>query len=75
MYSIGPIFFRAVRSQTFNVYLDKVGVSSYFGRCHKWVKSMSVYVYPSERIDVATCGPIGTKFGTHMQIHLQVVVC
>ena len=28
MYSIGPIFCRAVGSQTFNVYLDKVGVSS-----------------------------------------------
>ena len=45
MYSIGPIFCRAVGSQTFNVYLDKVGVSSHFGRCHKWVKSRkSVYV-------------------------------
>ena len=23
---------------------------------------------------VAVCGPIGTKFGTHMQIHLEKVV-
>ena len=71
MYSIGPIYCRAVGSQTFNVYLDKVGVSSHFGRCHKWVKSRRVCVYPSERIHVVACGPIGTKFGTHMQILLQ----
>ena len=31
-------------------------------------------VYPSKRIHVAVCGPIGTKFGTHMQIHLEKVV-
>ena len=31
-------------------------------------------VYPSKRIHVAVCGPIGTKFGTHMQIHLEQVV-
>ena len=34
-----------------------------------------VRVYPSKRIHVAVCGPIGTKFGTHMQIHLEKVVC
>ena len=33
-----------------------------------------VCVYPSKRIHVALCGPIGTKFGTHMQIHLVKVV-
>ena len=33
-----------------------------------------VCVYPSKRIHVAVCGPIGTKFGTHMQIHLEKVV-
>ncbi len=33
-----------------------------------------VCVYPSKRIHVAICGPIGTKFGTHMQIHLEKVV-
>ena len=33
-----------------------------------------VYVYPSKHIHVAVCGPIGTKFGTHMQIHLEKVV-
>ncbi len=33
-----------------------------------------VCVYPSKRIHVAVCGPIGTKFGTHMQIHLENVV-
>ena len=31
-------------------------------------------VYPSNRIHVAVCGPIGTKFGTHMQIHIEKVV-
>ena len=33
-----------------------------------------VRVYPSKRIHVAACGPLGTKFGTHMQIHFQMVV-
>ena len=33
-----------------------------------------VCVYPSKRIHVAVCGPIETKFGTHMQIHLEKVV-
>ena len=31
-------------------------------------------VYPSGRIHVAACGPIGTKFGTRMQIHLEMVM-
>ena len=31
-------------------------------------------VYPSKPIHVAVCGLIGTKFGTHMQIHLEKVV-
>ena len=31
-------------------------------------------MYPSDGIHVVACGPIGTKFGTHMQIHLQLVV-
>ena len=31
-----------------------------------------VCILPS--IHVAVCGPIGTKFGTHMQIHLEKVV-
>ena len=31
-------------------------------------------VYPSKHIHIAVCGPIGTKFGTHMQIHLEKVV-
>ena len=33
-----------------------------------------VCVYPSGRIHVAACGPIGTKFGTRMQIHLEMVM-
>ena len=33
-----------------------------------------VRVYPSKRIHVAACGPIGTKFDTLMQIHLERVV-
>ena len=28
----------------------------------------------SKRIHVAVCGPIGTKFGTHMHIHLEKVM-
>ena len=37
---------------------------------------MCVYVcvYPSKRIHVAISGPIGIKFGTHIQIHLEKVV-
>ena len=35
---------------------------------------MGLCVYPSKHIHVAVCGPIGTKFGTHMQIHLEKVV-
>ena len=34
---------------------------------------MCLCVYPSKRIHVAVCGPIGTKFDTHMQIHLEKV--
>ena len=34
----------------------------------------AVCVYPSKRIHVAVCGPIGTEFGTHMRIHLEKVV-
>ena len=33
-----------------------------------------VCVYPSDGIHVVACGPIGTKFCTHMHIHLQMVV-
>ena len=33
-----------------------------------------VCVYPSDGIHVVACGPIGTKFCTHIQIHLQMVV-
>ncbi len=36
-----------------------------------------VCLYPSKRIDLLVavyCGPIETKFGTHMQIHLEKVV-
>ena len=35
---------------------------------------MCLCVYPSKHIHVAICGPIATKFGTHMQIHLEKVV-
>ena len=31
-------------------------------------------VYPSGRIHVAACGAIGTKFGTRMEIHLEMVM-
>ena len=35
---------------------------------------MRVCVYPSKRIHVVACGTNGTTFGTHMQIHLDMVV-
>ena len=35
---------------------------------------MCLCVYPSKRIHVAVCGPIGTKFGTHMHIHIEKIV-
>ena len=31
-------------------------------------------MYPSKHLHIAVCGPIGTQFGTHMQIHLEKVV-
>ena len=37
-------------------------------------RRVGVCVYPSKRIHVAVCDPIGTKFDTHMQIHLEKVV-
>ena len=46
--------------------------SIYIGECV--CVCVCVCVYPSKRIHVAVCGPIGTKFGTHMQIHLEKVV-
>ncbi len=36
----------------------------YIGECV--CVCVCVCVYPSKRIHVAVCGPIGTKFGTHM---------
>ena len=35
---------------------------------------MCLCVYPSGRIHVAAYGPIGTKFGTRMEIHLEMVM-
>ena len=36
--------------------------------------SVCLCVYPSGRIHVAACGPIGTKFGTRMEIYLEMVM-
>ena len=36
--------------------------------------SVCLCVYPSGRIHVAACGPIATKFGTPMEIHLEMVM-
>ena len=36
--------------------------------------SVCLCVYPSGRIHVAACGPIATKFGTRMEIHLEMVM-
>ena len=44
--------------------------SIYIGDC----VSVCLCVYPSGRIHVAACGPIGTKFGTRMEIHLEMVM-
>ena len=35
---------------------------------------MCLCVYPSGRIHVAACFPIGTKFDTRMEIHLEMVM-
>ncbi len=43
--------------------------SIYIGEC----VCVCVCILPSI-IHVAVCGPIGTKFGTHMQIQLKKVV-
>ena len=42
----------------------------YIGEC----VSVCLCVYPSGRIHVAAYGPIGTKFGTRMEIHLEMVM-
>ena len=44
--------------------------SIYIGEC----VCVCLCVYPSGRIHVAACGPIGTKFGTRMEIHLEMVM-
>ena len=36
--------------------------------------SVCLCVYPSGHIHVAACGPIGTKSGTRMEIHLEMVM-
>ena len=48
--------------------------SIYIGECVCVRACARVRACPSKRIHVAVCGPIGTKFGTHMQIHLEKVV-
>ena len=40
----------------------------YIGEC------VCLCVYPSKHYTCRVCGPIGTKFGTHMQIHQEKVV-
>ena len=42
----------------------------YIGEC----VCVCLCVYPSGCIHVAACGPIGTKFGTRMEIHLEMVM-
>ena len=50
------------------------GIYIYIGECVCVCLSVCLCVYPSDGIHVVACGPIGTKFCTHMQIHLQMVV-
>ena len=49
---------------------DNSHIYIYIGEC----VCVRVCVYPSDGIHVVACGPIGTKFCTHIQIHLQMVV-
>ena len=52
-------------------------VPSEGNNCHSdfyLYRRVCVSVYPSGRIHVAACGPIGTKFGTRMEIHLEMVM-
>ena len=44
------------------------------GACGACGACVCLYKYPSKRIHVAACDPIGTRFGTHMEIHLEWVV-
>ena len=53
--------------QTFIIYI-------YIGECVCVCLSVCLSVYPSGRIHVAACGPIATKFGTRMEIHLEMVM-
>ena len=46
--------------------------SIYIGECV--YVCLCLCVYPSKHYTCRVCGPIGTKFGTHMQIHLEKVV-
>ena len=57
MYSIGLFFCRDIGSQTFNVYVDKVVVSSYFSKCHKRVK-----------LYFSSTGRSGGKFCTNLRL-------
>ena len=64
-----------VRGQTPNDRQTKTEVE----RCYMKTRRRQQYrvcvcVYPSKRIHVAVRGPIGTKFGTPVQIHLEKVV-
>ena len=54
------------------LHICNYGTLTYINMCSRCCHD--VCVYPSKRIHVAVCGPIGTKFGTHMQIHLEKVV-
>ena len=38
------------------------------------IKKNKIYLYPSGHIHIAACGPIRTKFGTHMQINLEMAM-
>ena len=52
----------------------RLKIAIYIGECVCVCLSVCLCVYPSDGIHVVACGPIGTKFCTHMQIHLQMVV-
>ena len=48
--------------------------SIYIGECVCVCLSVCLCVYPSGRIHVAACSPIAIKFGTRMEIHLEMVM-
>ena len=54
----------------YHLSIQAIIIYIYIGEC----VCVCLCVYPSGRIHVAACSPIGTKFGTLMQIHIEMVM-